>query len=127
MTREWEVSDYKAGLQSWSPVWRDLVAELQPYQKEDLTEEQQATIAALEEQQATATTSLAEVNDAVALVEDEIADREVDRVGFEWPAAARWLEEAHLEMAFEAEKVGLGRQKLEAAFLAVGSSTMGFG
>ena len=37
-------------------------------------EEQQATIAALEEQQATATTSLAEVNDAVALVEDEIAD-----------------------------------------------------
>ena len=39
-----------------------------------MIEEQQATIAALEEQQATATTSLAEVNDAVALVEDEIAD-----------------------------------------------------
>ncbi|MGB0481788.1 MAG: hypothetical protein ACPGPA_06085, partial [Alphaproteobacteria bacterium] len=37
-------------------------------------EEHQATIAALEEQQATTTTSFAEVNDAVALVEDEIAD-----------------------------------------------------
>ena len=37
-------------------------------------EEHQATIAALEEQQTTTTTSLAEVNDAVALVEDEIAD-----------------------------------------------------
>ncbi|HIE69610.1 MAG TPA: hypothetical protein EYP98_05275, partial [Planctomycetes bacterium] len=44
MTRPWEVADYEASLQSWRPAWSDLVAELQPYQKEDLTEDQQATI-----------------------------------------------------------------------------------
>ena len=44
MTRPWEVADYEASLQSWRPTWSDLVAELQPYQKEDLTEDQQATI-----------------------------------------------------------------------------------
>lgn len=37
-------------------------------------EDQQATIVSLEEQQATATTSLADANDAVALAESEIAD-----------------------------------------------------
>ena len=44
VTRPWEIADYEASLQSWRPAWSDLVAELQPYQKEDLTEDQQATI-----------------------------------------------------------------------------------
>jgi hypothetical protein len=44
VTRPWEVADYESSLQSWMPTWSDLVAELQSYQKQDLTEDEQATI-----------------------------------------------------------------------------------
>ncbi len=44
VTRPWEVADYEAAVQAWEPEWNKLVAELQSFQKEGLTAEQQATI-----------------------------------------------------------------------------------
>ncbi len=44
VTRPWETAEYEAALQSWEPEWKKLVAELQSYQNEGLSEEQQASI-----------------------------------------------------------------------------------
>jgi len=43
-TRPWEVAEYEVQLKTWEPEWKMLVVELQTFQNEGLTEEQQATI-----------------------------------------------------------------------------------
>jgi hypothetical protein len=44
VTRNWEVVEYEAALQTWEPEWNELVAELQQFQNDDLTEDQRATV-----------------------------------------------------------------------------------
>jgi hypothetical protein len=44
VTRPWELAEYEAAIEAWEPEWKKLVAELQGFQKEGLTEEQQASI-----------------------------------------------------------------------------------
>ena len=44
VTRPWEVAEYEAAVQAWEPEWKKLVAELQRFEKDGLTAEQQASI-----------------------------------------------------------------------------------
>ncbi|MFP6764183.1 MAG: PSD1 and planctomycete cytochrome C domain-containing protein, partial [Planctomycetaceae bacterium] len=44
VTRSWEVAAYEAALRTWEPEWNELVAGLQPYQNDDLTEKHKATV-----------------------------------------------------------------------------------
>ncbi len=45
VTRSWEVEEYEAALQNWQPKWTALVADLKPFEVDELTAGQQATIA----------------------------------------------------------------------------------
>ena len=44
VTYPWEAAEYGAALQVWEPDWKELVAELQQYQNDNLTEDQQAAV-----------------------------------------------------------------------------------
>ena len=43
-TKPWEIAEHEAALLEWQPGWEELIGQLQPYQKEELNEEQQAAI-----------------------------------------------------------------------------------
>jgi hypothetical protein len=43
-TKPWEIAEHKEALQDWQPGWDGLVAEMQSYEKCDLSDEQEAAI-----------------------------------------------------------------------------------
>jgi hypothetical protein len=43
-TKPWEIAEHKAAMMNWQPVWDQLVAELQPFEKAELKDEQRAAI-----------------------------------------------------------------------------------
>jgi hypothetical protein len=45
VTRPWEIAEYEQAMLAWQPVWDELVAKLQPFEKDDVSDEQQKAIA----------------------------------------------------------------------------------
>ena len=45
VTRPWETSEYERDMRAWRPRWDRLTAELQPFEKQDLSDEQKKAIA----------------------------------------------------------------------------------
>jgi hypothetical protein len=43
-TKPWEVAEYKKAMQDWQPTWDQFVAELQPFEKDDLNKDQKTAI-----------------------------------------------------------------------------------
>jgi hypothetical protein len=43
-TKPWEIAEHKAAMQKWQPAWAGLVAELSPFEKEGVSDEQKASI-----------------------------------------------------------------------------------
>lgn len=43
-TKPWEIAEHKAAMQKWQPGWDDLVSRLRSFEKDDLSDTQQATI-----------------------------------------------------------------------------------